>query len=445
MSSAVHATPIASQAVSLAPLWSAALIAVQAPWRRLQLAPPCGLAEDRNKPCSPIRSARGASESVPAAGAYADPDLDFEPAAPYRFTDNALHAGVGHRVMVLPRVALRVEGRAVYAPATQSPFSSAWAGHLVGIVGLSVFAGGGRHRDRDGDGVMDRRDACPRTPLGAAADPHGCPADSDGDGADNGLDACPRTPAGTPTDRPGCLLDADRDGVHDVADRCAETPSGAPVDPRGCPADADEDGVPDGRDRCHGPLGALVDAGGCPVDSDADGLPDGLDRCPDTRPSAAVDAVGCPLARDSDGDGVDDPLDRCPRTAAGTSVDANGCPPLFRGERAPLVLHGVTFEAGRSALQHEAFAILNQVATSLAANPEVRVEIAGHTDNAGGARSNQVLSQARADAVRAYLARRGVSPARMVSRGYGETQPVASNATPEGRAENRRVELRELR
>jgi outer membrane protein OmpA-like peptidoglycan-associated protein len=192
-------------------------------------------------------------------------------------------------------------------------------------------------------------------------------------------------------------------------------------------------------------LGALVDAGGCPVDSDADGLPDGLDRCPDTRPAAAVDAVGCPLARDSDGDGVDDPLDRCPRTAAGTSVDANGCPPLFRGERAPLVLHGVTFEAGRSALQHEAFAILNQVATSLAANPEVRVEIAGHTDNAGGARSNQVLSQARADAVRAYLARRGVSPARMVSRGYGETQPVASNATPEGRAENRRVELRELR
>jgi hypothetical protein len=79
MSSAVHATPVASHAVSIAPLWSAAspvLVAVQAPWRLLQLAPACGLAANRaDLPCSSLRSGRGASESLPAAGAYADPEL----------------------------------------------------------------------------------------------------------------------------------------------------------------------------------------------------------------------------------------------------------------------------------------------------------------------------------------------------------------------------------
>jgi outer membrane protein OmpA-like peptidoglycan-associated protein len=78
------------------------------------------------------------------------------------------------------------------------------------------------------------------------------------------------------------------------------------------------------------------------------------------------------------------------------------------------------------------------------ANPDVRIEVAGHTDNTGSAAINQRLSQARAAAVRAYLARKGVAPVRMVARGYGPNDPVAPNTTAEGRARNRRVELRRI-
>jgi OOP family OmpA-OmpF porin len=104
----------------------------------------------------------------------------------------------------------------------------------------------------------------------------------------------------------------------------------------------------------------------------------------------------------------------------------------------------VTFETGRSVIRPESYAVLDQVAASLVANPDIRIEIAGHTDNVGADAANRRLSQTRADAVRAYLAQRGVAIERMVARGYGESLPVADNATPEGRAMNRRVELRPL-
>ncbi len=83
------------------------------------------------------------------------------------------------------------------------------------------------------------------------------------------------------------------------------------------------------------------------------------------------------------------------------------------------------------------------MAASLIANPDIKIEISGHTDNTGSAATNTRLSQARADAVRTYLASKGVSPDRMVTRGYGPTQPVAPNTTAAGRAQNRRVELRQ--
>ena len=88
--------------------------------------------------------------------------------------------------------------------------------------------------------------------------------------------------------------------------------------------------------------------------------------------------------------------------------------------------------------------MLDVVAQSLLDNPEIRVEVAGYTDNTGSATMNVRLSQARADAVRAYLASRGLSPARMVSRGYGPDSPLATNTTAAGRAQNRRVELHQL-
>ena len=269
--------------------------------------------------------------------------------------------------------------------------------------------------DADGDGVPDRRDACPLTPAGARVDGRGCPSDEDGDGVPDGLDRCPGTP---PRVR---------------------------VDEAGCPLDADGDGVPDSLDRCPGTQrGATVNAAGCPSDTDGDGVPDGLDRCPGTPPWARADENGCP--RDGDGDGVPDGLDRCPDTPAGTKVNAEGCPetpatlaPLAEGR--PLVLEGVHFELNRAELTPESRTILDRVAESLKAWPDLRVEIAGHTDSTGRVPHNLDLSRRRAEAVRDYLVRAGVRPSRLVAAGYGQGAPVADNGTPEGRARNRRVEL----
>jgi outer membrane protein OmpA-like peptidoglycan-associated protein len=330
---------------------------------------------------------------------------------PGRFSDNAVMLGAGHRAFIGTRLAIRGDVRSLYT------FSSALApgrgaGHLLFTIGLSYFTVGGLPSDSDRDGVPDARDACPRTPPGATVDVHGCPADSDADGILDGLDRCPNSPFGALVDALGCPVDDDGDGVFNGIDQCPGTPAGTSVDARGCPLDADGDGVADSRDRCPG-----------------------------TAPGTRVDPSGCPVSRDEDGDGVDDAHDRCPGTPAGTPVDSVGCRLLFRTEHDSLVLQGVTFESGRSRLLPSSTPILDEVANSLLAHPEVRVEIAGYTDNTGSTAINVRLAAARADAVRSYLVRRGVSPDRMVAKGYGPASPVASNATPEGRAQNRRVEL----
>ena len=415
--------------------------------------------------------------------------LDFGSRAPYHFTDNGMHGGAGVRIFLTERVALRVEGRGIYVPSTKSAFGTkTTATHAVATVGLSVFHLGGPAKDSDKDGVPDKRDACPNTPLGATVDAHGCPTDSDHDGVYDGLDKCPNTPAGATVDANGCPSDADSDGVPDGIDQCPNTPAGVHVDAKGCPVDSDGDGVPDGIDQCpntppgatvdamgcpadsdkdgvpdgidqcpNTPAGALVDAKGCPMDSDLDGVPDGIDKCPNTPAGTPVDATGCPLPkqviRDSDGDGVPDDRDKCPNTPPGSKVDANGCIILFQPEAGPaapgaprptLILRGVNFEWGRSALTGSSYAVLDQVAGSLVANPEIRIEIAGYTDNTGAAALNVRLSQARAASVRAYLARKGVAPGRMVAKGYGASGFIAPNTTTAGRAQNRRVELHKL-
>jgi len=370
--------------------------------------------------------------------------LDFEDAAPYRFTDNAVHGALGDRIFLGDHVAMRLEVRAIYAPSTKAAFGPDWAGHIVGTLGLSAFFGGAA-RDLDGDGVADNKDACPGTPTGAVVDPRGCPTDADGDAVYNGLDACPNTPMGAHVDARGCPTDADQDGVYDGIDQCPGTPTSAKVDAKGCPTDADSDGVADGVDQCpNTPAGAVVDATGCPVDSDKDGVPDGLDKCPNTPAGTEVDTSGCQVSKDSDGDGVDDSKDTCPGTAAGTRVDASGCPILFTPERTPVILRGVNFETGKSVLKPESYTILDIVAGSLIGNPDIRIEIAGYTDNTGTAAVNNRLSQARAEAVRAYLVSKGVHLERMIARGYGPANPVATNTTAAGRAQNRRVELHQL-
>ena len=179
-------------------------------------------------------------------------------------------------------------------------------------------------------------------------------------------------------------------------------------------------------------------------DADRDGVVNGLDRCPGTPLGETVDGVGCPLLRDRDGDGVPDPRDRCPNSAPGATVDSVGCQVLFEATRRVLVLRGVTFVVGRATITDSARAILMDVAESLVVNPDIRVEIAGHTDNTGTRSLNRRLSQARAESVRAYLIEHGIAGDRLVARGYGPDRPVAPNTTVAGRAQNRRVELRKL-
>jgi outer membrane protein OmpA-like peptidoglycan-associated protein len=375
-------------------------------------------------------------------GGYARPQFRGTP--PGRFSDNAAVLGLGGRMFLGNRLALRADVRTLYTFNSHLP-PSRGAGHLLATAGVSYFTIGGPPPDTDRDGVADTRDACPDTPYDATVDRRGCPSDSDADGHWDGLDRCPGTPAGVFVDSVGCPVDSDVDGVFDGIDQCPNTPVGVPVDARGCPKDADGDGVDDARDRCPGtPAGVTVDDVGCPRDSDRDGVPDSFDRCPGTLPGTAVDVTGCPLVMDADGDGVDDDRDKCPKTPLGTAVDAVGCQILFKTEREPLVLLGVNFETGRSRLTGTSYDALDQVAASLVAHPEVRVEIAGYTDNTGSAAVNRGLSAARALAVRAYLARKDVGPERMVAKGYGPANPVASNETPAGRAENRRVELHQL-
>jgi OOP family OmpA-OmpF porin len=219
----------------------------------------------------------------------------------------------------------------------------------------------------------------------------------------------------------------------------------------GCPLDSDKDGVFDGTDQCPDtPAGAKVDAKGCPTDADGDGVADGLDKCPGTPKGVKVNGEGCPI--DSDGDGVTDDKDRCPDTPRGSSVDSQGCPPaaapapapIFQPGTSKLVLEGVTFDTNSTRLRPESNAVLDRVAEGLRGNPDVRVEVGGHTDNSGSPSVNAKLSNGRAQSVVDYLVAKGIAPSRLKAKGYGSTQPIADNKTAEGRHQNRRVELKKL-
>lgn len=297
--------------------------------------------------------------------------------------------------------------------------------------------------DADGDGVCDGVDNCPNTIKRCRVDARGCPTDSDGDGVCDGLDECPDTPAGAKVDTKGCPTDYDGDGVPDGIDQCLDTPKGCKVDARGCHIDSDDDEVCDGLDQCpNTPVGAAVDVKGCPLDGDQDGVPDGVDKCPGTPVGCQVDASGCSL--DSDGDTVCDGLDKCPNTPRGARVDLDGCEIILPTPEKPLVLEGVHFETNQALLTEDSKQILDRVAQSLLDHPEIKLEIGGHTDATGSDAHNLKLSQARAEAVRDYLISKGIASERLTARGYGEVMPIADNQTKEGRARNRRTELKRL-
>lgn len=153
---------------------------------------------------------------------------------------------------------------------------------------------------------------------------------------------------------------------------------------------------------------------------------------------------------DSDGDGIFDYQDKCPDVYAKT---ADGCPlpeaaapapaPAAAPAPAPVMpdLKGANFDFDQAYIRQEDFANLDHDVSTLKQWGDVKVEVAGHTDSIGTDEYNMGLSVRRADAVRSYLIDKGIAADRLIAKGYGESQPVADNATDAGRAQNRRVEL----
>ncbi len=190
-------------------------------------------------------------------------------------------------------------------------------------------------------------------------------------------------------------------------------------------------------------------------DSDGDGVPDDLDKCPDTPKGVIVDKDGCPL--DSDNDGVPDYLDKCPDTPEGVKVDENGCPPpapvtaqkaaaAMTETEAQMLEKGrvtlnVEFDTGKTLVKPRYNKEIEKVAEVMKKYPELKVVIEGHTDNIGGAKYNQNLSQRRAEAIKNVMVKKyKIEASRLTAKGFGFSKPIADNKTKEGKQKNRRVE-----
>ena len=245
--------------------------------------------------------------------------------------------------------------------------------------------------------------------------------------------------------------DIDMDGINDCDDKCLGTPMNAAVDEFGCPTDSDNDGVFDGIDQCpETPEGAEVDGKGCPSDSDGDGVLDGIDECKNTPEGAKVDEKGCPI--DSDGDGIFDGIDECPDTPADLAVDEKGCPVPISEFETEFINTGmistskINFESNKDELLAGSHEVIDEIGAVLVHWPDALIEISGHTDSMGAEDYNQKLSETRAAAVRAHLISTypELDTANLTTKGFGETKPITTNDTKEGRAENRRVEFNVL-
>lgn len=290
-----------------------------------------------------------------------------------------LSGGAGINFWFTKNFGLNIASDYNWIPATKTDYFDFFQ-HTVGV----TFRFG--NKDRDGDGIEDDVDACPDTPGVPSDDPecHGCP-DTDGDGICDNKDACPEE-AG-PAENNGCpILDRDGDGILDVDDDCPDTP-----------------GVASSIPGCNG----------CP-DSDGDGVCDGKDQCPDEF--GTVENNGCPEI-----------VDNC--TDIQAIKDA---------------LKNVLFEYNSDKLTAASMATLDQIAPILTSDKikNARWLVEGHTDNVGSQNYNLPLSERRAASVKSYLESRGVPSSILKSVGFGLSLPITTNATEEGRARNRRVELK---
>ncbi|WP_240751549.1 DUF5723 family protein [Flagellimonas onchidii] len=288
---------------------------------------------------------------------------------------------------------------------------SALSNVLIGnIEAGDVFAGlkipglKSRSRDKDGDGVKDRRDQCPDTPG---------PKENDG---------CP-------------WPDSDNDGVIDKDDECEDTPG--PEENNGCPwPDTDGDTVPDKDDDCVDIPGP-IENGGCPwPDADNDGVPDAEDQCPNIAGEVAHN--GCP---DTDGDNIIDTEDECPDVAG--TIANKGCPEVTETVQKELNSFAKTilFDSGRASIKVESAKVMAEIIKILKEYPNAKFVIEGHTDSIGSAPHNQTLSEKRAKSVLQFLIEKGIDAQRLSAIGYGEKKPIATNMYKHGRKQNRRVEI----
>jgi outer membrane protein OmpA-like peptidoglycan-associated protein len=217
-------------------------------------------------------------------------------------------------------------------------------------------------------------------------------------------------------------------------------------------SDRDGDGYPDDIDKCPD----LKEDGkpphpydGCPADADrdGDGIPDSEDACPDVPEDkdGIADQDGCP-EDDADNDGIPDAQDHCPTVPGPASkiAEKNGCPSLisFKDDGEIQLLEPIQFETGKSTIKQVSFPILDEVVALLNARKDLKIGVYGHTDSVGSDSMNLQLSKDRAASCMRYLVGKGIPAGRLQSEGFGETKPIATNDTPEGRAKNRRTEFK---
>lgn len=318
--------------------------------------------------------------------------------------------------------------------------------------------------DRDGDTIVDIVDQCPDEPedFDGVEDEDGCRdidpnGDEDGDGIVNIDDDCVFEPEDFDgdSDEDGCPEtsdDSDGDGYIDAVDGCpkeAEDFDGF-EDADGCPEpDNDKDTVLDARDSCPmipEDLDDWEDEDGCPdPDNDVDGIADVHDRCPNEP--GPRENEGCPVL-DRDGDGIADVNDTCPDEPETVNkyLDQDGCPDTppqaVKVTRTKIEIQEmIQFDTGKETIRSESFHILNDVQRVLVDSPAMTLSIEGHTDSDGSEELNLQLSKERARSCLDYLVQHGVDAGRLRSDGFGETRPIDTNRTPEGKQNNRRVEF----
>ena len=286
--------------------------------------------------------------------------------------------------------------------------------------------------DRDKDGIPDDDDGCPDAAedKDGFEDSDGCPdLDNDGDGILDVDDACP-------------LVKEDYDGDRDE-DGC----------PEGREGDRDGDGIPDTVDDCPDEpedFDGFQDEDGCPDrDNDGDGIPDEKDLCPNDPEDfdGFQDEDGCPDL-DNDSDRILDVDDACPNDPETYNghQDEDGCPDkglVILEDTQITILEKVYFETDSAIIKSRSFALLDAVAATLNASPQITlVEIQGHADERGSDGYNVKLTRARAASVMNALIERGVIKQRLRSGGYGERCPVDPKHNSTAWERNRRVEFK---